>query len=154
MCQDSESHIAFSSNCTISEIANRPPCTIVSGEDGGNNRGAQKEKLQLCYGWFGSNCQYLCHCDSSGSCDVNGQCSTKCASGWFGLNCQYQDLATVPGVTLSTTPVQTTPTWLTDSDDLTCNVDQNIRSLRILWNTTYPFTWMRVKLADSSRTEY
>ncbi|KAH9502199.1 hypothetical protein Btru_070371 [Bulinus truncatus] len=68
---------------------------------------------------------------------------------WLNGQVLLEDLATVPGVTLSTTPVQTTPTWLADSDDHTCNVDQNIRSLRLLWNTTYPFTWMRVKLNNS-----
>ncbi|KAH9489060.1 hypothetical protein Btru_059370 [Bulinus truncatus] len=97
-------------------------------------------------GWFGPNCQYRCHCDTSGQCDVNGQCSAKCAAGWFGLKCQYQDLATVSGVTLTTTPAVTTSTWLNDGDDVTCNGDQSLQSLKITWNTSYPFTWMRFKV--------
>ncbi|KAH9490869.1 hypothetical protein Btru_033713 [Bulinus truncatus] len=108
-----------------------------------------KQSQAACtFGWFGPNCQYKCHCDTSGQCDVTGQCSTKCAAGWFGLKCQYQDLTALPGVTVTTTPSQTTSTWLNDGDDVTCNDDQSLQSLKISWNTSNPFTWMRIKVKE------
>ncbi|KAH9494722.1 hypothetical protein Btru_017717 [Bulinus truncatus] len=100
-------------------------------------------------GWFGSKCQYACHCRASSACDVNGQCPSQCASGWFGLGCQYQDLTTIPGATVTTLPTQTTTTWLTDGSDTTCNTDTKIQFVKISWNTTYPFTWLRLKVKDS-----
>ncbi|KAH9494709.1 hypothetical protein Btru_017653 [Bulinus truncatus] len=101
-------------------------------------------------GWFGSKCQYLCHCDSRGSCDVNGKCSNKCASGWFGFNCQYQDLTKNTQAILSTKPEQDIPTWLTDWDDATCNADQSLQALNISWPKEQSFTWLRVKVTNAS----
>ncbi|KAH9494733.1 hypothetical protein Btru_017739, partial [Bulinus truncatus] len=104
-------------------------------------------------GWFGSNCQYLCHCDVNNTCNDNGQCSTKCARGWFGQACQYQDLATASSdASVTTSPTQTTTTWLTDGSDTTCNTDTNIQLVKISWNTTYPFTWLRVIPQDANPT--
>ncbi|GFR67787.1 hypothetical protein ElyMa_000259000 [Elysia marginata] len=41
-------------------------------------------------GWFGTNCQYQCHCADSAPCDkVDGSCSSGCHSDWFGPACQY-----------------------------------------------------------------
>ncbi|KAH9489055.1 hypothetical protein Btru_059356 [Bulinus truncatus] len=98
-------------------------------------------------GWFGSKCQFMCHCDSSGSCDVTGQCSTGCLGGWFGHKCQYQDLTKFNGVTL--TPLAKT-TWLIDGNDVTCNDDPNLQSLEIKWTITMAFTWLRFKVKDSA----
>ncbi|KAH9487598.1 hypothetical protein Btru_073012 [Bulinus truncatus] len=100
-------------------------------------------------GWFGSKCQYLCHCDFDDWCDFDGSCSTKCASGWFGTGCQYRNLVLISGLTLVTTPPMTIK-WLTDNDDASCNVDSDLKSVTLSWNTLYPFTWLRVKVKDSS----
>ncbi|KAH9494721.1 hypothetical protein Btru_017716 [Bulinus truncatus] len=101
-------------------------------------------------GWFGSKCQYMCHCSTDATCDVTGQCPSQCASGWFGLGCQYQDLSIIPGATVTTSPTQTTTTWLTDGSDTNCNTDTNIQLVKISWNTAYPFTWLRLQIKDSS----
>ncbi|KAH9494724.1 hypothetical protein Btru_017728 [Bulinus truncatus] len=103
-------------------------------------------------GWFGSNCQYLCRCDGSNTCNDNGQCSTKCASGWFGQTCQYQDLVTISEATVTISPTQTTTTWLTDGSDTTCNTDTSIQLVKISWNTSYPFTWLRIMSQDANPT--
>ncbi|XP_055887211.1 uncharacterized protein LOC106074751 isoform X2 [Biomphalaria glabrata] len=97
-------------------------------------------------GWFGSKCQFMCHCSANGICDDTGRCSTKCDNGWFGQTCQYQDLATIPGATITTLPTQTTLTWLTDRDETTCNVDDKLTSIHISWDTPFPFTWLRLNV--------
>ncbi|KAH9523238.1 hypothetical protein Btru_066180 [Bulinus truncatus] len=60
------------------------------------------------------------------------------------------DLLGVPDATIVTFPTQATAKWLTDSNDTTCNVDINIQSLNISWNTAYPFTWLRFILNDAT----
>ncbi|KAH9494704.1 Fucolectin-1, partial [Bulinus truncatus] len=51
---------------------------------------------------------------------------------------------------LTTKPEQDIPTWLTDENDGTCNADQNLQELNISWSEDYPFTWLRVKVANVS----
>ncbi|CAL1539558.1 unnamed protein product, partial [Lymnaea stagnalis] len=74
-------------------------------------------------GWFGSKCQFKCHCESA--CKATGECTggATCARGWFGLHCQKQDLLTIANTTITLEPEQTSSSWLTDSDDATCNDD-------------------------------
>ncbi|CAL1527912.1 unnamed protein product, partial [Lymnaea stagnalis] len=72
-------------------------------------------------GWYGSLCQYKCHC-SNNSC-------TKCDMGWFGPACQYGKLYGPDDL-------------ITDADDATCVT--NITSLEVVWNVSYPFTWLRL----------
>ncbi|XP_055884492.1 uncharacterized protein LOC129926172 [Biomphalaria glabrata] len=100
-------------------------------------------------GWFGCKCQYQCHCKNNMACDVNGECVTGCDIDWFGTACQYANLATLPEVNVTIAPRQTT-TWLTDGDDTTCNEDGNITSIHISWSTSYPFTWLRMKVKNTS----
>uniref|UniRef100_A0A2C9LI07 Fucolectin tachylectin-4 pentraxin-1 domain-containing protein n=1 Tax=Biomphalaria glabrata TaxID=6526 RepID=A0A2C9LI07_BIOGL len=45
------------------------------------------------------------------------------------------------------TPTQPSTTWLTDVDDATCKED----TLHISWNTSYPFTWLRMKVKNTSQ---
>ncbi|CAG5123095.1 unnamed protein product, partial [Candidula unifasciata] len=42
-------------------------------------------------GWFGSKCQFKCHCSSSDKCSSNGECpgDLRCQAGYFGPSCQY-----------------------------------------------------------------
>ncbi|CAL1548605.1 unnamed protein product, partial [Lymnaea stagnalis] len=83
-------------------------------------------------GWFGPRCQFQCHCAQD--CDVTtGQClaGSKCQHGWFGTACQY------PNVELSS------PDWITDRDDSTCNGDVNLESIVVTWIDAAPFTWLR-----------
>uniref|UniRef100_A0A2C9LLL7 Uncharacterized protein n=1 Tax=Biomphalaria glabrata TaxID=6526 RepID=A0A2C9LLL7_BIOGL len=103
-------------------------------------------------GWFGSRCQYQCHCKNNLACDVDGQCVTGCDAGWFGTGCQYVNLATLSDNLVTMTPTQTSTTWLTDGDDTTCNRDVNIASLQIDFNGSYPFTWLRIKVKHTSQT--
>ncbi|KAK0065100.1 multiple epidermal growth factor-like domains 10 [Biomphalaria pfeifferi] len=97
-------------------------------------------------GWFGFKCQFMCHCSAKGTCQNTGRCLTKCDNGWFGESCQYQDLATIPGSTITTLPTQATLTWLTDRDETTCNVDDSLTSIQVSWNTSFPFTWLRLNV--------
>ncbi|KAK6991380.1 Fucolectin-1 [Biomphalaria glabrata] len=103
-------------------------------------------------GWFGSRCQYQCHCKNNLACDVDGQCVTGCDAGWFGTGCQYVNLATLSDNLVTMTPTQTATTWLTDGDDTTCNGEVNIASLQIDFNGSYPFTWLRIKVKNTSQT--
>ncbi|CAL1537367.1 unnamed protein product [Lymnaea stagnalis] len=91
-------------------------------------------------GWFGSSCQYKCRCTNH-LCTTDGECpdGDQCEQMWFGPACQYEDLVRVGQV--RTTP----PTKLdivTDGSDRTCLT--NITSLELVWNTSYPFTWLRI----------
>ncbi|KAH9494723.1 hypothetical protein Btru_017725 [Bulinus truncatus] len=99
-------------------------------------------------GWFGSKCQYLCHCDTIVGCDVSGERSTKCDSGWFGLACQYQDLTSINGTSITTNLPSTSTVWLTDRNATTCNDAQGLLSVTVSWDTAYPITWFRVQVND------
>ncbi|CAL1534186.1 unnamed protein product [Lymnaea stagnalis] len=109
---------------------------------------------QGCYttGWFGSNCQYKCHCENDKCNNRTGQCTdnSKCVKGWFGLACQYQDLSSVPSTTITINPFQTSNTWITDRDDSTCNQDNNLQSVAVAWNITYPLSWFRLTFKESA----
>ncbi|KAH9489063.1 hypothetical protein Btru_059381 [Bulinus truncatus] len=102
----------------------------------------EKISAECSPGWFGSECQYLCHCNFSGRCDFKGSCSTKCANGRFGTKCQYQNLALISGITLVTTPPMTIK-WL--KDDASCNVDPDLKSVTLIWNTLLIVTGSGVK---------
>ncbi|KAH9489482.1 hypothetical protein Btru_049376 [Bulinus truncatus] len=84
-------------------------------------------------GWFGSNCQFLCHCNSGVECDFTGECLGKCATGWFGMKCQYQDLTNIPFVTITTSPTKLNTDWLTDNDEGTCNGELALESLQVIF---------------------
>ncbi|XP_059173385.1 multiple epidermal growth factor-like domains protein 11 [Physella acuta] len=91
-------------------------------------------------GWFGSSCQYKCHCVNN-QCDVDGKCTggSTCDRGWFGPLCQYQDLTTVQ---LSIT---TSNNKVTDGDDLTCD---NVQTVTVSWDVAYQVMWLRVVMSE------
>ncbi|CAL1536343.1 unnamed protein product [Lymnaea stagnalis] len=100
------------------------------------------QEIEACEpGWFGSKCQYMCHC-AKASCLGNGACldGDHCMTGWFGPKCQYQDSSAV--ATITTTPRYHSSSLLTDGDDESCIL--NIESITVVWNTTYPLSWIRV----------
>ncbi|KAK3763467.1 hypothetical protein RRG08_056935 [Elysia crispata] len=86
-------------------------------------------------GWFGPNCQYQCHCAGSAPCDKHdGSCSSGCHQDWFGPACQYARMSfTTSGG----------ESWLTDSDDTTCNTG-NTQFVTVTLDTSIPLTWVRV----------
>ncbi|GFS10499.1 multiple epidermal growth factor-like domains 10 [Elysia marginata] len=101
-----------------------------------------------CYtdGWFGTNCQYQCHCAGSTPYDkVDGSCSSGCQSGWFGPACQYAYVEygafTVGG--------RVEMKWLTDMNDLTCNPGGQT-SLKVTLKHKIPLTWIRIVVRDAA----
>ncbi|XP_059173256.1 uncharacterized protein LOC131953864 [Physella acuta] len=91
-------------------------------------------------GWFGTSCQYRCHCTDDKCHTTTGECvnGSKCVRGWFGPSCQYQDL-----VTEYTFIPQPAVNKLTDSDDTTC--DDNAKySITLAWNIHYRISWIRI----------
>ncbi|KAK3772218.1 hypothetical protein RRG08_064667, partial [Elysia crispata] len=90
-------------------------------------------------GWFGPNCQYQCHCAGSAPCDKHdGSCSSGCHQDWFGPACQYARMSfTTSGG----------ESWLTDSDDTTCNTGNN-QSVTVTLDTAIPLTWVRVVVSE------
>ncbi|CAL1548761.1 unnamed protein product [Lymnaea stagnalis] len=103
-------------------------------------------------GLFGSSCQYKCHCENEKCNSRTGQCTdnSKCVTGWFGLGCQYQDLTSAPSAAISTNPLQTSNMWITDRNDSTCNRDIDLQSVNVTWNSTYPFSWLRLTVKDNA----
>ncbi|KAI8774164.1 hypothetical protein BgiBS90_025349, partial [Biomphalaria glabrata] len=99
--------------------------------------------------WFGSRCQYLCHCE--GPCDATGDCvgDSICAKGWFGPKCQYKDLTNVPDASVVVDPPQHS-NWLNDGDDFSCSTNPHFHSVHVSWKDSYPYTWMRIITFDSS----
>ncbi|GFS02949.1 fucolectin-related molecule [Elysia marginata] len=83
-------------------------------------------------GWFGTSCQYQCHCAGSVECDeVDGSCSSGCHSEWFGPACQYK---MVP---------------LEDKDSFTDNKDETCAAVGdetvYIWlKTPTPLNWIRL----------
>ncbi|XP_059168900.1 platelet endothelial aggregation receptor 1-like [Physella acuta] len=99
-------------------------------------------------GWFGSNCQFKCHCKQSNLCSYQGECSNggKCDEGWFGPSCQYYDLARSRDLnTAKTTDIQT----VTDGDDLTCQ--PVVSNMTFTWTHSYLITWIRIITSNSGR---
>ncbi|XP_055884230.1 uncharacterized protein LOC106051604 isoform X1 [Biomphalaria glabrata] len=114
---------------------------------------ASRVAAQCPVGWFGSKCQFMCHCESNAHCDSYGQCPTKCNAGWFGQGCQYEDLTTVDGALISTSAVSSSTSWLTDQDVTTCNEDPSLDSITVQWDKPYPFTWLRIQAKNLSAVD-
>ncbi|CAL1544212.1 unnamed protein product, partial [Lymnaea stagnalis] len=95
--------------------------------------------------WFGTNCQYKCHCKNNVACYVtNGDCPGGCDIGWFGPACQYADIATTGTITVANDASQNT-TQITDGDDTTCaSITGSNASLDVNWNSDFYFTWLRI----------
>ncbi|KAK3715219.1 hypothetical protein RRG08_064678 [Elysia crispata] len=104
-------------------------------------------KLASCPpGWFGSNCQFKCHCAPSNLCNGDdGSCISRCHPGWFGPACQY---ASMPFAARSGSR---SLEWLTDKDDVTCNTNRgNNQTLIILLVTPIPLGRVRAVVSDSA----
>ncbi|KAH9492881.1 Adhesion G protein-coupled receptor L4 [Bulinus truncatus] len=93
--------------------------------------------------FFGSSCQYKCHCNSS--CDEDGRCvnqSGQCKPGWFGLRCQYQDIAANSTIE---------PSDAVSLQSESCTRSSNTRFLKFTWKEHLPFTWMRITLFSKTK---
>ncbi|KAH9491432.1 hypothetical protein Btru_032161 [Bulinus truncatus] len=100
-------------------------------------------------GWFGSKCQFQCHCDNS-QCPSDGQCIGRCAQGWFGESCQLQDLATVKGVSVVTTPTLAATPWMADKNNRTCHTRDNVQSITLTWDRHYFIYSVRIAISDEA----
>ncbi|XP_055885026.1 uncharacterized protein LOC106052999 [Biomphalaria glabrata] len=104
--------------------------------------------IATCDSRFGSRNQYLCHCEDQ--CDQQGSCfgaSNKCVNEWFGLGCQYQNLA------FSFSPVinpNEAERLFKENDEYKCDILNAQTPISIQWNTSTPFTWMRIKVNNST----
>ncbi|KAK3793942.1 hypothetical protein RRG08_028089 [Elysia crispata] len=97
-------------------------------------------------GWFGSKCQYQCHCAESAPCDKqDGSCSSGCQRGWFGPACQYASMAF-----MAYDNQGSEVTWLTDKDDATCN-NGRISNLKVTLRTPTVISWVRIVVKDTER---
>ncbi|XP_059168905.1 uncharacterized protein LOC131950698 [Physella acuta] len=95
-------------------------------------------------GWFGSSCQYKCHC-ANNRCDDQGLClaGSSCERGWFGPLCQYQDLSN----TATITPASTSHNFDNGNN---CSRPQ---SLKFVWQQCYEIRHIRIKLGNSDSAE-
>ncbi|KAL4234480.1 transmembrane receptor protein tyrosine kinase [Mactra antiquata] len=89
---------------------------------------------------FGSECQYMCHCNNGEPCNTTtGECTSGCDQYWFGPGCQYRDLAESEFARhTSNIPEEKWAFYANDGDTLTCsytqvaNLSTNIPSWRVL----------------------
>ncbi|BFZ13403.1 hypothetical protein BsWGS_16442 [Bradybaena similaris] len=89
-------------------------------------------------GWFGSACQFKCHCAGMSSCDILGGCASgRCEPGFFGPACQYADLVYLWRTT-------TTPTFVYDNNEITCNPDPTATELVVSLRRPFRFSWLRI----------
>ncbi|CAL1548040.1 unnamed protein product, partial [Lymnaea stagnalis] len=86
-------------------------------------------------GWFGPLCKYQCHCKQN-QCTRDGNCPHGCAKGWFGPQCQYEDIGQLS---------KSGSEVLFDGDEATC---LETAEVQIEWNTSIPFTWMRLNFKN------
>ncbi|XP_055884730.1 uncharacterized protein LOC106078987 [Biomphalaria glabrata] len=93
-------------------------------------------------GWFGSKCQYKCHCQQN--CNDMGDCPGACKSGWFGYKCQYRDVA-LSDVIRTEPPIVHSVDILKDNNDSTCGATTEIR---IRWTRSYFIYWTRLVLPN------
>ncbi|XP_059155559.1 uncharacterized protein LOC131940777 [Physella acuta] len=82
-------------------------------------------------GWFGSMCQFKCHCKTNTQCDAKGLCPNGCDDGYFGEKCQYVDYYR---------PLDQN----TYNDDGACNFNQKKLTQ---FDMSY-FTWARFTFED------
>ncbi|KAK3699507.1 hypothetical protein RRG08_059845 [Elysia crispata] len=97
-------------------------------------------------GWFGSSCQYQCHCAGSGTCDKHdGSCSSGCQQGWFGPACQYASMAF-----MAYDNQGREVRWLTDKNDASCNNGWR-STLKVTLRTPTIISWVRIVVKDSAK---
>ncbi|GFO03936.1 fibrinogen-related molecule [Plakobranchus ocellatus] len=86
-------------------------------------------------GWFGNNCQYMCHCKYQQQCDrTTGTCPGPCESGWFGPACQYASAVFIPPIRSS---------WH-DNNPTTCQRTHSERNVFINFKESFAVTWLRI----------
>ncbi|GFN88996.1 fucolectin-related molecule, partial [Plakobranchus ocellatus] len=94
-------------------------------------------------GWFGSKCQYMCHCENGLQCDrTTGACPGKCERGWFGPACQYERIRFSDFD--ETKPPSPTFSVLSDDQQTTC-IGSPERAFIDLWSYNYALTWLRIQ---------
>ncbi|KAK3738417.1 hypothetical protein RRG08_037054 [Elysia crispata] len=96
-------------------------------------------------GWFGSQCEFQCHCATEGECCgiQDGFCSSGCHPEWFGPGCQYfsMNFTAAPGSASG---------WLTDRDDATCNQEEGgHQTITVTLDTPIPVSRIRVVLTNA-----
>ncbi|XP_059168908.1 uncharacterized protein LOC131950700 [Physella acuta] len=96
-------------------------------------------------GWFGSSCQYKCHCVNN-RCDDQGLClaGSSCERGWFGPHCQYQDLSTLNA---TITPPNN---LIADGEERTCT---DLKNVTLSWTISYLINWIRIVFRDSATAD-
>ncbi|CAG5128511.1 unnamed protein product, partial [Candidula unifasciata] len=96
-------------------------------------------------GWFGTSCRYQCHCDVHTACALeDGSCAVddRCVRGYFGPGCQYNDISLLSSV-------YSTPPYLLDNNDSTCNPDPTDTQVFLNWQVAYVIYWFRIVLSNS-----
>ncbi|KAH9490836.1 hypothetical protein Btru_033524 [Bulinus truncatus] len=98
-------------------------------------------------GWFGSKCQFQCHC--SKGCDKSGQCKDeeKCVYGWFGYKCQYKDA--ISYITAPSVNYSVNTNVLGDSDDSTCLITGTFETIILTLSPKIPFFFVRLVVANT-----
>ncbi|BFZ21383.1 hypothetical protein BsWGS_24422 [Bradybaena similaris] len=94
-------------------------------------------------GWFGSSCQYKCHCTLNKCEPLAGNCldGAQCVSGWFGPACQYVDLAQNHEIFERNSAVR----YVTDKDDTTCITSEK---LVLKFRVPLHLSWFRVHVKE------
>ncbi|KAK6991017.1 hypothetical protein BgiMline_014362, partial [Biomphalaria glabrata] len=82
-------------------------------------------------GWFGSKCQYKCHCKIK--CHISGDCQGPCEKGWFGYKCQYRDVALADTIRTDP-PLEYVADFLKDDRNDLCVTSGTIT---IQWSRSY-----------------
>ncbi|XP_059168898.1 uncharacterized protein LOC131950689 [Physella acuta] len=89
-------------------------------------------------GWFGTNCQYKCHCSNNQQCDDSGRCTSGCDPKWFGPSCQFENIA----------DINTISSPFKNND----NCVKRGLPVEIKWNREYILTWMRLVFSHKAET--
>ncbi|BFZ15386.1 hypothetical protein BsWGS_18425 [Bradybaena similaris] len=95
-------------------------------------------------GFFGATCVFQCNCMGEKGCSPFGECSKNvdCKRPYFGPGCQYVDY-------LQSEVAPSTPTFVRDNDETTCNPMRNARSLTLYLQRFVPVTWYRLHLSTN-----
>ncbi|CAL1534165.1 unnamed protein product, partial [Lymnaea stagnalis] len=104
-------------------------------------------------GWFGSQCQYKCHCQDM-KCSETGECvDTSCERGWFDYLCQYQNFMEIPNTFVTGVPSDIPLNWLTDGSDSTCNNNPGLQSVTVKFELQLVFTWLHLTVKEGEKAD-
>ncbi|KAK0057053.1 multiple epidermal growth factor-like domains protein 11, partial [Biomphalaria pfeifferi] len=101
-------------------------------------------------GWFGTKCQYKCHCTGS-HCDPSGKCveNSKCEPGWFGASCQFVNVAKDAQFTSFSDDDE--KYWPSDNNEDTCS--QSLRVMIVKWKLQLVITWIRLIVNNTDKID-